>query len=222
MKHLRSLGAGGPLKLLGALVALALVLLPTGAFASEIPPLPDLDKVTFFGGMTGKTLLYIGLAVCVLGGLFGLVYASQLKKMPVHKSMLEISELIYETCKAYLKKQGKFILVLFIFIGAVMVAYLALRGEHSPVAGAAGAHHEEVGLVGKIVVTLVFALIGIAGSYGVAWFGIRINTYANSRAAFSGLRGKPFPTYAIPLKAGMSIGMLLISTELIMMLAIIL
>ncbi len=217
---LPSVGAGLG-RTTGAILALALLLLPSLAFASEIPPLPDLDKVTFFGGMTGKTLLYIGLAVCVLGGLFGLVYANQLKKLPVHKSMLEISELIYETCKAYLKKQGKFILLLFVFIGAVMVAYLGLRGEHNAV-GAPGAHHEEIGLVTKIVVTLLFGLIGIAGSYGVAWFGIRINTYANSRAAFAGLRGKPFPTYAIPLKAGMSIGMLLISTELIMMLAIIL
>ncbi len=117
------------------MLALALVLLPSLAFASEIPPLPDLDSVTFFGGLTGKTLLYIGLAVCVLGGLFGIMYANQLKKLPVHKSMLEISELIYETCKAYLRKQGKFILVLFIFIGAVMVAYLALRAPHVHVPG---------------------------------------------------------------------------------------
>ncbi len=202
----------------GAMLALALVLLPSLAFASEIPPLPDLDSVTFFGGLTGKTLLYIGLAVCVLGGLFGIMYANQLKKLPVHKSMLEISELIYETCKAYLRKQGKFILVLFIFIGAVMVAYLALRAPHVHVPG----EPEQPSLIVKIIVTLVFGLIGIAGSYGVAWFGIRINTYANSRAAFAGLKGLPFPTYAIPLKAGMSIGMLLISTELIMMLAIIL
>ncbi len=222
MTRALSLGTGGSLgrlsRSLGALLALVLVMLPTAALASEIPPLPDLSKVTFFGGMTGSTLLLIGLVVCVLGGAFGLLYARQLKNLPVHKSMLEISELIYETCKAYLKKQGKFILVLFIFIGAVMVAYLALR-KHAP-----GAEHAvpEVGLMTKIVVTLAFGLIGIAGSYGVAWFGIRINTYANSRAAFAGLKGQPFPTYAIPLKAGMSIGMLLISTELIMMLAIIL
>jgi len=221
MTRALSLGTAGSLgrlpRQLGALLALVLVLFPTAAFASEIPPLPDLDSVTFFGGLTGKTLLYIGLGVCVLGGLFGLVYAKQLKNLPVHKSMLEISELIYETCKAYLRKQGKFILVLFMFIGAVMVAYLALRPAHVAVAG-----HTEPSLIVKIIVTLAFGLIGIAGSYGVAWFGIRINTYANSRAAFAGLKGLPFPTYAIPLKAGMSIGMLLISTELIMMLAIIL
>ncbi|MBL8784220.1 MAG: sodium-translocating pyrophosphatase [Deltaproteobacteria bacterium] len=224
-------GGGRLARVLGVLFALALVALPSIALASEIPPLPDLGKVTFFGndpldpnGLTGKLLLYIGLGVCILGGLFGVMYANQLKKLPVHKSMLEISELIYETCKAYLRKQGKFILVLFIFIGAVMVAYLSLRGSHAPVAGSAAeaAHLAEPGLIVKIIVTLVFGLIGIAGSYGVAWFGIRINTYANSRAAFAGLRGLPFPTYAIPLKAGMSIGMLLISTELIMMLAIIL
>jgi len=208
----------------GAMLALALVLLPSLAFASEIPPLPDLDKVTFFGGITGKTLLYIGLGVCVLGGLFGVMYAKQLKNLPVHKSMLDVSELIYATCKAYLRKQGKFILVLFVFIGAVMVAYLSLRGGHVPAPGSAAeaAHLAEPSLIVKIIVTLAFGLVGIAGSYGVAWFGIRINTYANSRAAFAGLKGLPFPTYAIPLKAGMSIGMLLISTELIMMLAIIL
>jgi K(+)-stimulated pyrophosphate-energized sodium pump len=226
MTRALSLGTGGSLghlsRSLGALLALVLVMLPTAALASEIPPLPDLNKVTFFGGMSGTTLLLIGLVVCILGGAFGLVYARQLKNLPVHASMLEISELIYETCKAYLRKQGKFILVLFVFIGAVMVAYLSLRGSHTAVGGANAAHAEDVGLVTKIVITLAFGLIGIAGSYGVAWFGIRINTYANSRAAFAGLKGQPFPTYAIPLKAGMSIGMLLISTELVMMLAIIL
>jgi K(+)-stimulated pyrophosphate-energized sodium pump len=226
MTRALSLGTGGSLgrlsRIFGALLALVLATLPTAALASEIPPLPDLSKVKFFGGVDGNTLLLIGLVVCILGGAFGLLYARQLKNLPVHKSMLEISELIYETCKAYLRKQGKFILVLFVFIGAVMVAYLSLRGSHNAVGGANAAHADDIGLIAKIVVTLAFGLIGIAGSYGVAWFGIRINTYANSRSAFAGLQGKPFPTYAIPLKAGMSIGMLLISTELVMMLAIIL
>ncbi|MFO0749402.1 MAG: sodium/proton-translocating pyrophosphatase, partial [Myxococcota bacterium] len=215
MKESRSLRSYA--KALGALLAFALVLLPAVAFASEADlRLPNLAREDVrFLGMTGHALLLIGLVVCVLGGLFGLLYARQLKNLPVHKSMLEISELIYETCKTYLKTQGKFILILFIFIGAVIVAYLGLAQGHEP-------KPDDPGLAVKILLTLAFGLIGIGGSYGVAWFGIRINTYANSRSAFAALRGKPFPTYAIPLKAGMSIGMLLISTELIMMLAILL
>ncbi len=124
--------------------------------------------------------------------------------MPVHQSMREISELIYETCKTYLQTQGKFILLLWVFIAAIIVVYFGLL--------------QHFGLE-RIALIILFSLVGIGGSYGVAWFGIRINTFANSRTAFASLRGKPFPTYAIPLKAGMSIGMLLISTELVMMLA---
>jgi len=131
----------------------------------------------------------------------------QLKRLPVHRSMLEVSELIYETCKTYLITQGKFILILEGFIGAIMVIYFGwLR------------HFEAA----KVITILVFSLLGIGGSYGVAWFGIRVNTFANSRTAFASLRGKPFPTYAIPLKAGMSIGTMLISIELLMMLCILL
>ncbi|HEV8113848.1 MAG TPA: sodium-translocating pyrophosphatase [Planctomycetota bacterium] len=168
--------------------------------------LPDLDTGDFLG-MPGRTLLMGGLAVCVLGLVFGLVIYGQLKKMPVHKSMLEISELIYETCKTYLVTQGKFILMLWVFIGTIMVVYFgALR-------------HMEAA---KVVTIVIFSLIGIGGSYGVAWFGIRVNTFANSRTAFAALKGKPFPCYSIPLKAGMSIGMLLISVELFMMLCILL
>jgi K(+)-stimulated pyrophosphate-energized sodium pump len=190
---------------LAALAALFFAAAPASASEADLL-LPDLGSVNFLG-FSGHNLLLGGLVVCVLGMLFGLVTYVQLKNLPVHKSMREISELIFETCKTYLVTQGKFILILEAFIGAVMVVYFGwLR------------HFEAV----KVVVILLFSLIGIAGSYGVAWFGIRVNTFANSRSAFASLRGKPFPTYAIPLKSGISIGMLLISTELVMMLAILL
>src|SRR5580692_7311227 len=169
--------------------------------------LPDLGSVNFLGSMPGSTLLSGGIVVCFLGLVFGLVIYRQLKNMAVHKSMLEISELIYETCKTYLVTQGKFILLLEVLIGSVMVIYFGVLRHFEPP---------------KVAIILLFSLIGIAGSYGVAWFGIRINTYANSRTAFASLGGKPYPIYAIPLKAGMSIGMLLISTELVLMLAILL
>ncbi len=172
--------------------------------------LPDLSSVQFFG-MNGRTLLMIGLAVCALGLLFGLLIFLNLKNLAVHKSMKEISELIYETCKTYLVTQGKFIMILWVFIGAIIVLYF---GFLSPVPGKP--------LAVTLPVILLFSLIGIGGSYGVAWFGIRVNTFANSRTAFAGLEGKPFPIYAIPLKAGMSIGMMLISVELLIMLCILL
>src|SRR5476651_1124898 len=168
--------------------------------------LPDLSVVDFHG-VNGRTLLMSGLAVCALGLLFGLATFVQLKNLPVHASMLEVSELIYETCKTYLVTQGKFILLLEVFIGAIMVVYFGVL-RHNPPA--------------KVLAILGFSLVGIAGSYGVAWFGIRVNTFANSRTAFASLKGKPFPTYAIPLKAGMSIGTMLISVELFMMLCILL
>ncbi len=169
--------------------------------------LPDLSKVNFVGGMNGHTLLLFGIIVCVLGMAFGLMIYQQLKNMPVHKSMLEISELIYETCKTYLITQGKFILYLEIFIAIIIVLYFGLLEGKTP---------------GVVAIILMFSLVGIAGSYGVAWFGIRVNTFANSRTAFASIEGKPFPIYAIPLKAGMSIGMLLISVELLLMLFILL
>jgi len=168
--------------------------------------LPDLGKIDFHG-FGARSLLMSGLGVCVLGLLFGLIIFVQLKNLPVHKVMREISELIYETCKTYLITQGKFILILEVFIGVIMVVYFGVLQHFSAT---------------KVVIILVFSLIGIAGSYGVAWFGIRINTFANSRTAFASLEGKPYPCYAIPLKAGMSIGMALISVELFMMLCILL
>jgi K(+)-stimulated pyrophosphate-energized sodium pump len=168
--------------------------------------LPDLSSVDFHG-VNGRLLLMGGIAVAVLGLLFGLTTFMQLKNAAVHASMLEVSELIYETCKTYLVTQGKFILLLELFIGTIMVLYFGLLEHMEPL---------------RVAIILLFSLIGIAGSYGVAWFGIRVNTFANSRAAFASLRGKPFPIYAIPLRAGMSIGMLLISVELLLMLGILL
>jgi K(+)-stimulated pyrophosphate-energized sodium pump len=167
--------------------------------------LPDLNSGSFLG-MTGHQILLSGLVACVLGLLFGLWSYAGVKKLPVHRSMAEVSELIYETCKAYMVQQGKFLMVLLGFIGAVMIVYFMLTGLEAP----------------KIAIVLAFALIGMLGSYGVAWFGIRINTLANSRTAFASLAGKGYPVYAIPLRAGMSVGMMLISVELLFMLAILL
>ncbi|MGA7613604.1 MAG: sodium-translocating pyrophosphatase [Thermoanaerobaculia bacterium] len=178
---------------------------PAAASEAELK-LPDLNQVSFLG-MSGAKLLMFGLVICFLGMLFGLVMYMQLKRLPVHRSMREISELIYETCKTYLITQGKFILLLELFIGAIIFIYFWWLLDYS---------------IERVVVILLFSLLGIGGSYGVAWFGIRINTFANSRSAFASLRGKPFPTYQIPLKAGMSIGMLLVSIELVMMLGILL
>ncbi len=168
--------------------------------------LPDLGQATFLG-YSGRTLLMAGLLVCLAGLAFGLVIFGQLKAAPVHQSMREISELIYETCKTYLITQGKFLVLLELFIGIIMVVYFGLLQHFTAL---------QVGII------LAFSLIGIGGSYGVAWFGIRINTFANSRTAFASLTGQAFPVFAIPLKAGMSIGMLLISVELFIMLCILL
>jgi K(+)-stimulated pyrophosphate-energized sodium pump len=180
--------------------------------------LPDLGSVEF-QGINGRTLLMGGLGVCVLGLIFGLVIFNNLKNLPVHRSMLEISELIYETCKTYLTTQGRFILILWVFIGIICAVYFGgLAATVDPATGQIVHGFPPF----KVGVILLFSLIGIAGSYGVAWFGIRVNTFANSRAAFAALEGRPFPIYAIPLKAGMSIGMLLISVELFIMLAILL
>ncbi len=168
--------------------------------------IPDLGQVPV-GGMNGRSLLLGGLLVCGLGFAFGLTMYSQVQRLPVHASMREISELIYETCKTYLITQGKFLLRLWVLIGVIIVFYFGWL-----------LHMEAV----RVIIILLFSLIGIAGSYAVAWFGIRINTFANSRTAFASLKGVPFPVYAIPLKAGMSIGMLLISVELLLMLCILL
>ena len=191
------------LKTLAASAAMLMSAVP--AFASEAElRIPDLASVSFLG-MTGHNLLLLGLVICVLGVVFGLVQSSQISGLPVHKSMKEVSELIYETCKTYLVTQGKFLAILWVFIAAIMVWYFSRTMDAQ-----------------KILIVVLFSIVGILGSYAVAWFGIRINTYANSRTAFAALEGLPFPTMAIPLKAGMSIGMLLISVELVMMLFILL
>jgi K(+)-stimulated pyrophosphate-energized sodium pump len=170
--------------------------------------LPDLSSVTFLG-IDGHKLLLFGIVICIFGLGFGLAIYSRLKNLPVHKSMRDISELIYETCKTYLFTQGKFLMILWVFIAVVIVLYFGWLAPVAPVAV-------------TLPIILLFSLVGIAGSYGVAWFGIRVNTFANSRTAFASLRGKPYPIYHTPLEAGMSIGMMLISVELLMMLFILL
>ncbi|MFL5407734.1 MAG: sodium/proton-translocating pyrophosphatase, partial [Myxococcales bacterium] len=200
-----------------ASLGLALLCAPAALADEANLLLPDLAKVEFLG-MSGRSLLLLGFIVCILGLAFGLSISAQLKRLEVHRSMLEVSELIYETCKTYLVTQGKFIMILWLFIGAIAGLYFGFLAETVNDNGTVAHGFPAF----KVVVILLFSLIGIAGSYGVAWFGIRVNTYANSRTAFASLRGKPFPTYAIPLKAGMSIGTVLISIELFVMLSILL
>jgi K(+)-stimulated pyrophosphate-energized sodium pump len=172
--------------------------------------LPDLSQVTFLG-INGHKLLLFGIVICIFGLLFGMTIFTRLKNLPVHHSMREISELIYETCKTYLITQGKFLLLLWVFIAIVIVLYF---GMLAPVPGKS--------VLLTLPIILLFSLIGMGGSYSVAWFGIRVNTFANSRTAFAGLRGIPYPINHIPLEAGMSVGMMLISVELLMMLIILL
>src|SRR6266567_2143715 len=197
----------------GAAAAVLTLLSAASALADEAGgeanlKLPDLSQVTFLG-IDGHKLLLLGIAICIFGLGFGLAIYSRLKNLPVHKSMREISELIYETCKTYLITQGKFLMILWVFIAVVIVMYFGWLAPVHPTAV-------------TLPIILIFSLVGIAGSYGVAWFGIRVNTFANSRTAFASLRGKPYPIYNTPLQAGMSIGMMLISVELLMMLFILL
>jgi K(+)-stimulated pyrophosphate-energized sodium pump len=205
----KSTGLGITRKFAAAATALLLVggLLQAQEAGGEANlKLPDLSQVSFLG-INGHQLLLYGIVICVFGLLFGLTIFTRLKNMPVHRSMREISELIYETCKTYLITQGKFLLFLEIFIAAVIVLYFGVLLKFEAM---------------RVAIIILFSLVGIAGSYGVAWFGIRVNTFANSRTAFASLRGKPYPIYHTPLEAGMSIGMMLISVELIMMLFILL
>ena len=176
---------------------------PGGEAALVLPPLDLVDV----GGYNGRTLLMGGLGISVLGMLFGLVILTQLKNMPVHRSMREVSELIYETCKTYLIQQGKFIAILEVFIAVIIVLYFGVLAGMDAM---------------RVSIILLFSVVGILGSYGVAWFGIRVNTYANSRTAFASLDGKPYSVYEIPIRSGMSVGMLLISVELLIMLFILL
>jgi K(+)-stimulated pyrophosphate-energized sodium pump len=202
--------------LLPLLVAVAVLLIaPTHGLAQNAPPqgggeahlvLPDLSQATFVG-INGRTLLMAGLGVCALGLLFGLFTYNELRDLPVHQSMRDVSELIWETCKTYLFTQGKFLLILECFIGVIILFYFGYFQRLEAT---------------RVIVILLFSVLGIAGSYSVAWYGIRVNTFANSRTAFASLRGFPFPCYQIPLRAGMSIGMVLISVELLIMLCILL
>jgi len=201
-------------------IAAASVLLVVGAAGAYAQPsseeaggeaalkLPDLSQVSFFhNAIDGHKLLLIGILFCLFGLGFGMAIYMRLKNLPVHRAMREISELIYETCKTYLFTQGKFILLLWAFIAVIILLYFGVL-QHMEAA--------------RVAIILAFSLVGIGGSYGVAWFGIRVNTFANSRTAFASLPGKPYPVYQIPLEAGMSIGMMLISVELLIMLFILL
>jgi K(+)-stimulated pyrophosphate-energized sodium pump len=200
----KSCAAGVTLGLLGTTGAFAKP--PEGAAGEADLTLPDFSQVQFLG-MSGHSLLMIGIVFCVLGLVFGLAIYSHLKNLPVHRAMAEVSQLIWETCKTYLVQQGKFLLLLWVFIAAIILLYFGVLLKYEAL---------------RVVVILLFSLVGIAGSYGVAWFGIRVNTFANSRTAFASLGGKPFPVYRIPVRAGMSVGMMLISVELLMMLIILL
>ncbi len=191
------------------LTSLMLLLLPAFMFASEADlTLPNFGDVTFFNGaLSAKALLLWGSIIVILGLLFGLFQAMRIQKFPVHKAMSNVANTIYTTCKTYLLQQGKFLLILFAIIGAIIIFYFGvLSGKTAP----------------QVLLILLWTVLGILGSYAVAWFGIRINTYANSRTSFASLRGKPWDVVSIPLQSGMSVGLLLITIELVMMLIILL
>src|SRR6266404_2802310 len=189
-------------------LTLAIFGLSTAAFGSEADiKIPPLDAVKFagLGGASGITLMYIGIFICAIGAIFGLVQYKQTKALPVHQSMGNVSNTIWETCKTYLFTQGRFLAILWVLIAACMVYYFM------------GLQHEALG---KVVIILLCSILGILGSYGVAWFGIRINNTSNSRTAFSALKGNPLATLGIPLRSGMSVGLLLVAVELFFMICI--
>ncbi|MDB6068795.1 MAG: Inorganic diphosphatase [Pedosphaera sp.] len=180
----------------------------TGAFASESDiNIPPLDRVSFpgLGGVSGASLMYLGIVVCAIGAVFGLWQYVQTKALPVHESMASVSNTIWETCKTYLFTQGKFLAILWLLIAACMIYYFKVLRHND---------------TGNVVVILLASILGILGSYGVAWFGIRINTVSNSRTAFSALKGNPLATLGIPLRSGMSVGLLLVAVELFFMICI--
>ena len=190
------------------LASLFVMLLAGAAFAGEADIiLPDLSKVSFtiFGGLSGLSIMYFGLIVCVIGLIFAMLQANHTKNLPAHKSMLEVSEIIWQTCKSYLAQQGKFLVILWVLIAICMVYYF-MGLSHAP--------------AGNMIIILFCSILGILGSYGVAWFGMRINTRANARTAFASLRGKPVDVVNIPLTSGMSVGLLLVSVELFFMICI--
>ncbi|MGB9103890.1 MAG: sodium/proton-translocating pyrophosphatase, partial [Terriglobales bacterium] len=218
----RALSVSGRLRrpaLILAITVALLTLLSTASFAQAAPAshemggeaslkLPDLSTVSFLG-INGHSLLLIGILFCIFGLLFALVQYLQLKKLPVHHSMREVSELIWKTCQTYLVTQGKFLAILWAFIAVVIILYFGvlLKAEYS---------------IGKVLIIMGFSVVGILGSYAVAWFGMRVNTFANGRMAFAALQGKPLPGHTIPTRSGMSVGMMLISVELLIMLFILL
>jgi K(+)-stimulated pyrophosphate-energized sodium pump len=179
-----------------------------GVSASEADIIiPPLDTVSFagLGGMSGASLMYAGLVICLVGAAFGLVQYKQTKALPVHSSMGSVSNTIWETCKTYLFTQGKFLAILWVLIAICMLYYFM------------GLQHQAFG---KVLLVLLCSILGILGSYGVAWFGIRINTVSNSRTAFSALKGNALATLGIPLRSGMSVGLLLVAVELFFMICI--
>jgi K(+)-stimulated pyrophosphate-energized sodium pump len=192
-----------------ALFLFCVLATPLFVFAGEADiQLPDFRSITFFNGaITGWSLLIWGSIIVFLGLIFGLFQAINIQKYPVHKKMANISAIIYETCKTYLLQQGKFLLILFAIIGAAIVFYFGFLSGKG---------------VGDVMKILTWTVLGISGSYAVAWFGIRINTYANSRTTFASLKGKPWNVVSIPLQSGMSVGLLLITIELVLMLIILL
>jgi K(+)-stimulated pyrophosphate-energized sodium pump len=206
----------GALRVLATLLLL-LVLSPQSLCAGEADiNIPDLKQV-HFGGLSGMAILYMGLVICLLGAAFGWVQYLQTKALPVHPRMRDVSNIIWETCKTYLFTQGKFLIALWVLIAACMVYYFGFLSEHKD---AAGQSLSSGTVAFNVVVILLASILGILGSYGVAWFGIRINTVANSRAAFSALKGNALATLLIPLKSGMSVGLLLVCVELFFMICI--
>jgi K(+)-stimulated pyrophosphate-energized sodium pump len=191
---------------LGAAAVLAASVSSTVHASESDIRIPDLTQVSFFhGSLSGNAVLMIGLAVCALAVVYGWMQFVQTRNLPVHSSMGNVSQIIWETCKTYLFQQGKFLAALWVLIAASMIYYFGVLSGNS---------------AGHVVVILLASVLGILGSYGVAWFGIRINTVANSRAAFSALKGNPLSTLLIPLKSGMSVGLLLVAIELFFMICI--
>ncbi|MFH0908924.1 MAG: sodium-translocating pyrophosphatase [bacterium] len=190
------------------LVVFSLVLLALPAWAGEADiKIPDLSQVSFagLGGVSGYALMYMGIVICAIGAAFGVVQYKQTKALAVHESMAAVSNTIWETCKTYLFTQGRFLAILWMLIAACMIYYFKVLQSNS---------------LAHVIVILLASVLGILGSYGVAWFGIRINTVSNSRTAFSALKGNPLATLSIPLRSGMSVGLLLVAVELFFMISI--
>lgn len=191
-------------------ITLFLCLFSQTAQASEIDlkiPLLDVEYNFWGHAVTGSQILLYGLVICALGMLFGFYEFCKIKKMPAHKSMLNMASLIYETCKTYMKQQAVLLVILEAFI-AVCIFYYFFFLNQTPLP--------------MVMNILLWSVLGILGSFSVAWFGMRINTYANARTAFASLKGKAFPVMSLPLRSGMSIGVLLICVELVMMIIILL